>query len=89
MQPRKLICIFSFFLSLQHVSALAGRLQVLLFMLKLSNCIAYHFYLLLLSTKLRYGLIILIKIVLFKIFVLKTSSLKYIFIFITKISSSH
>jgi hypothetical protein len=72
MQPRKLICIFSFLFS-QYVSVLAGHHQVLLFILKLSNYIAYHFYLLLLSTKLRYSLIILIfiKIVLFKIFVLK------------------
>jgi hypothetical protein len=69
-QPRKLIYIFSF-LSSQHVSALAGHHQVLLFMLKLSNCIAYHFHLVLLSTKLRYSLIIFIKIVLFKIFVSK------------------
>jgi hypothetical protein len=43
MQPRKLICIFSFLFS-QHVSALAGHHQVLLFMLKLLNSIAYHFY---------------------------------------------
>jgi hypothetical protein len=71
MQPRKLICIFSFLLSSRHVSALAGHDQVLLFMVKLSNCIAYHFYLVLLSTKLCYSLIIFIKIVLFKIFVLK------------------
>jgi hypothetical protein len=70
MQPRKLICIFSFLFS-QHVSALAGHHQVLLFVLKLSNCIAYHFYLVLLSTKLHHSLIIFIKIVLFKIFVLK------------------
>jgi hypothetical protein len=68
MQPRKLICIFSFLLSSQYVSVLAGHHQVLLFMLKLSNCIAYHFYLVLLSTKLHYGRIIFIKIVLFKIF---------------------
>jgi hypothetical protein len=70
MQPRKLICIFSFLFS-QQVSALAGHHQVLLFTLKLSNCNAYHFYLVLLSTKLRCGLIIFIKIVLFKIVVLK------------------
>jgi hypothetical protein len=37
MQLRNLICIFSFLLSSQHVSALAGHHQVLLFMLKLSN----------------------------------------------------
>jgi hypothetical protein len=66
-QPRKLICIFSFLLS-QHVLALAGHHQVLLFMLKLSNCIAYHFYLVLLYTKLHYTLIIFIKIVLFNFF---------------------
>jgi hypothetical protein len=48
MQPKKLICIFSFLFS-QHVSALADHHQVLHFMLKLSNCIAYHFYLVLLS----------------------------------------
>jgi hypothetical protein len=70
MQPRKLVCIFSF-LSSQHVSALAGHHQMLLFMLKLSNSIAYHLYLVLLSTKLCYNLIIFIKIVLLKIFVLK------------------
>jgi hypothetical protein len=71
MQPRKLFCMFSFLLSSQHVSALAGHHQVLLFMLKLSNCTAYHFYEELLSTKLRYGLIIFIKIVLFTIVALK------------------
>jgi hypothetical protein len=45
MQPRKLICtsIFSF-LSSQHILALAGHHQVLLFMLKLLNCIEYHLY---------------------------------------------
>jgi hypothetical protein len=43
MQPRNLICIFSFLLSSQHVSALAGHYQVLLFMLKLLNCIEYNF----------------------------------------------
>jgi hypothetical protein len=59
MQPRKLVCIFSF-LSSQHVSALAGHHQVLLCMLKLSNCIAQ-----------RCSLIIFIKIVLLKFFVLK------------------
>jgi hypothetical protein len=70
--------------SFSQVSALAGRHQVLLFMLKHSNCIAYHFYLVLSPTKLGYSLIIFIKIVLIKI-----SPLKYIFIFIFKISSSH
>jgi hypothetical protein len=42
MQPRTYLYIL--LLSSQHVSALAGHHQVLLFMLKLSNCIAYHFY---------------------------------------------
>jgi hypothetical protein len=70
MRPRNLICIFSFLFS-QHVSALAGHDQVLPFMLKLSNCIEYRFYLVLLPTKLLYSLIIFIKIVLFIIFVLK------------------
>jgi hypothetical protein len=68
MQHRKLICIFSFLFS-QHVSALAGHHQVLLFMLKLSNSIAYYLYLVLLSSKLRYSITIFIKIVLFQIFV--------------------
>jgi hypothetical protein len=49
MQPRTPICTFSFLLSSQHVSAPAGHHQVLPFMLKLSNCIAYHFCLVLLS----------------------------------------
>jgi hypothetical protein len=72
MQPRKLICTFSFLFS-QHVSALAGHYQVLLLMLKLLNCIEYHFYLALLSIKPRYSptILTLIKIVPFKIFVLK------------------
>jgi hypothetical protein len=61
MQHRKFICIFSFLLSSQHVSSQAGHHQVLLFMLKLSNCTAHHFFLVLLSTKLFYGLIIFIK----------------------------
>jgi hypothetical protein len=43
MQPRKLVCIFSFLFS-QHVSALVGHHQVLLFMLKLLKCIEYNFY---------------------------------------------
>jgi hypothetical protein len=43
MQPRKLICIFSFLFS-QHVSALAGRHLVFLLMLKLLNCIECHFH---------------------------------------------
>jgi hypothetical protein len=73
MQRRKLICILSLLFS-QHVSAPAGHHQVLLFMLKLSICIAYHFYLVLLSTKFRYSLIIFIKNVLFKISVLKLRS---------------
>jgi hypothetical protein len=43
MQLTKLICIFSFLFS-QHVSALAGHHQVLLFMLKLLKCTECHFY---------------------------------------------
>jgi hypothetical protein len=66
-QPRQLICIFSFFLSSQHVLALAGHHQVLPFMLKLLNCIAYLFCLVLLSTKLCYSLIIFIKIFVLKL----------------------
>jgi hypothetical protein len=65
MQSRKVICTFSYLFS-QHVSAVPGHHQALLLMLKLSNCIAYHFYLVLLSTKLRYSLITFIKIGLFK-----------------------
>jgi hypothetical protein len=55
MQPTKFICIFTFLLYTQHVSALAGHHQLLLFMLKLSNCIAYNFYLVLLYINLRYS----------------------------------